>query len=459
MGELSGESRRRRLYADWRLRLRKGDAHGEVCGAGILITMRHVLTCAHVVGAPDERIWVEFVENPFIEGVEAAVVRGPGSWHPPGEEERGLDVALLALRTPRPRARPALLSRDLRSGQEVAATGYTWTHESGLTLTARVSGAHGRWVQLDSVTGTVREGFSGGAVFTLPQGGRPAEVVGMTVGRREDDPALPDGERRSRSYMIPLAEIAGEVPLVRRLSRPDAWDVGLGRRLRTWFADPAEPDVKLCHIPEDSGRDRTLRHELYRAHVHYAGGQTDRDEFVEQLAVSIMPGNGRLSVLQQWLLHGGPPPAAVTGNRQPKRRVCVAVTALDRDPDPDQLIDLLVRVRRLGFRMLLAFREGSGRTWRRAQEELQNPALCDYAGELVHRLDRLESAGAASASGMDARWTPPAPTARRHAEARRRLCAAPGPGPDASADGRTARLLGLVRAVRQDIRRWEGWLG
>jgi len=58
------------LKADWRLRLRRGGADGPVCGAGVLLTRDRALTCAHVVGEPDTRIWVEFAENPAIATIE-----------------------------------------------------------------------------------------------------------------------------------------------------------------------------------------------------------------------------------------------------------------------------------------------------------------------------------------------------------------------------------------------------
>ncbi|MFI0981832.1 serine protease [Streptomyces sp. NPDC021093] len=459
MGDRGSSSRRHRFYADWRLRLRRGDAHGPVCGAGILVTMRHVLTCAHVVGSPDQRIWVEFVESPLIEGVEATVAPGPGSWHPPGAQELGLDAALLVLRTPRPRARPALLSAVLETGQEVVGTGYTEYHESGLTLAARVLGPHGRWVQLDSVTGPVRPGFSGGAVSTLPDGGGPARVVGMTVGRREDDPALPGGEQHSRSYMIPMSELGLDMPLIRELSLPDAWDQGFRRRLRSWFTDPGQPDVKLSAVPAGSGRDRTLRHELYRAHVHYAGGRTDRGEFAEQLAALILPGGGGLDAFQRWLLRGGTPPE-IAGKR-PVSRVAVAVTALDRDPDPEQLTELLIRVRRLGFRTLITFQEGSGDTWRRARSALLDPTLLDFAGQLVRQLEACERAQDAPASGPGGGHPPDVRGARRYAETLHRMRTGPehGPeyGPHAGDAARTALLLHLIRAVQRDLLAWSRW--
>ncbi len=455
MGELSGESRGHRFYADWRLRLRREDAHGDVCGAGILITMRHVLTCAHVVGGPDEKIWVEFLESPLIEGVGATVVPGPGSWHPPGREEHGLDVALLVLETPRPRARPALLSTDLHAGEEVMSTGYPDYHESGLTLKARLVGPHANWAQLDSANDAVRRGFSGGAVFTVPRDDRPTRVVGMTVGRREDDPALPNGEQHSRSYMIPIGKIAEQVPLVRELSQPGAWDPGFRKRLAAWFTGRWQPGVKICAVAEGGGRDRTLRHELYRAHVHYAGGRTDRGEFAEQLAALIMPESGRLEPLRRWLTTGEDPPAVV--RMRPVRGMTVAVTALDRDRDPDGLIKLLGRLRGLGFRLLLTFREGGGEAWHRARCGLLDEALDDCARTGVGRLAELAERQRLTTSEPGAERGPGEHTARRHAEILRRIRRETPPGDHTCCDRRIARLLKLVADLQRDLDLWEKW--
>src|SRR5437763_16490561 len=108
------------LHADWRLRLRRGDARGPVCGAGVLVDQHTALACAQVVRDPDAVMWVEFAENRELEGVTARVP--PGGWLP--EVQDGEDVAVLRLDSPRPQARPAPLDTVLRGGMEVFATGY-----------------------------------------------------------------------------------------------------------------------------------------------------------------------------------------------------------------------------------------------------------------------------------------------------------------------------------------------
>lgn len=71
------------LRADWRLRLRRDDAHGPICGAGVLVDQYTALTCAHVVRRPDAVMWLEFAENGDLEPVSARVP--PGGWLPAGE--------------------------------------------------------------------------------------------------------------------------------------------------------------------------------------------------------------------------------------------------------------------------------------------------------------------------------------------------------------------------------------
>ncbi|MGJ5758124.1 trypsin-like serine protease [Streptomyces galbus] len=90
------------LRADWRLRLRREDAHGPVCGAGVLVDQCTALTCAHVVGRPDAVLWVEFAENSTLAPVRARVL--PDGWLP--ERGDGEDIAVLRLESPRPQARP-----------------------------------------------------------------------------------------------------------------------------------------------------------------------------------------------------------------------------------------------------------------------------------------------------------------------------------------------------------------
>src|SRR5687768_3290143 len=179
------------LRADWRLRLRREDAHGPVCGAGVLVDQYTALTCAHVVRRPDAVMWLEFAENGGLEPVAARVM--PGGWL--AEGPGGEDVAVLRLDSPRPQARRAPLDTRLWGGMEVYATGYAEGFDDGMSLWGRIGGVSGERVQLDAVTRSevVRAGFSGAGVCTRPEEGRPARVVGLVVSWRGDlGAALPE---------------------------------------------------------------------------------------------------------------------------------------------------------------------------------------------------------------------------------------------------------------------------
>ncbi|MDV9198064.1 S1 family peptidase, partial [Streptomyces sp. Wh19] len=293
------------LRADWRLRLRRGAADGPVCGAGVLLTQDRALTCAHVVGEADARMWVEFAESPAIAPVGARVAEG--GWLP-GLGATREDIAVLALDSPRPHATPATLDRSLERGREVWIGGYARSFADGMWLTGRISGAHGAWIQLDAGRNeqVVKPGFSGAAVQVRGgAAGSPERVVGMVVSWRGDlDLALPADNDLAFSYMIPVDRIAELVPLVAELSGPDGWDQGLDRRLRRWFAGGDEPAVRFSVVPHGGGRDRTLRHHLHRAHLVYRGGRTTPDHFVAELVTRLRPPRHQARAYRDWLLTG-----------------------------------------------------------------------------------------------------------------------------------------------------------
>ncbi|WP_260421759.1 S1 family peptidase [Streptomyces candidus] len=410
----TGSGGSRDFYADWRLRLRLGDARGRVCGAGILLTRNRVLTCAHVLGDAQQRIWVEFAEGHGVAPVGARLAPEPGSWIPPAlhAPESGLDVAVLALEQDRPRLDPALLGRDLPADRRtLRATGYTVHHEAGLTLFATLGGPHGRWVQLDPVNDPVEEGFSGGAVSTVAEDGAPAEVLGMTVAQVGTATA-----GQERSYMLPVAALAREVPLVDELSTPGAWDVALRQRLRDWFECDLRPPVELCLVPEGGGRDRTLQHALARAQLVHDCATRDRRRLTEQIAAQLPLGHGRLSAFRTWLLYGGEPPPGIAA--LPGRPVDLAVLGLDRDPAPHRMLPVLARVRHLGLRVLVVVRGDTPRseeTWRRTESDLLAPGLEQHVRCLLAELreteryapphrPRLADRYAAELRGIAPRW-------------------------------------------------------
>ncbi|MEU6523301.1 serine protease [Streptomyces sp. NPDC046924] len=431
------------LRADWRLRLRREDAHGPVCGAGVLVDQHTALTCAHVVRRPDAVMWLEFAENSGLEPVSARVL--PGGWLP--ERENGEDVAVLRLDSPRPQARRALLETGLWGGMEVYATGYAEGFDDGMSLWGRIGGASGERVQLDAVTKSevVRAGFSGAAVCTRPQEGRPARVVGLVVSWRGDlGELLPEDNRISFSYLIPMNRIAELSPIIRELISPRAWDHGFEERLTRWFDDPDEDPVKITVVPPGSGKDRSLRHLLHRAHVVHRGGAS-RPDLVDHALDQVTFPAGEYLAYWDWL-RGAKPAPAQAADRAPVRPVTVLVDGLDEEPRPDPLIELLARLRVFGFRLLLVFRHEGGPGWTAARDRLLRPALLHHADTLLARLQNAEFSRAILRDIVDsASLESVTETADRHWAARRLVDGERDP------QRQLTRLRALVRALRADL--------
>ncbi|WP_078491837.1 S1 family peptidase [Streptomyces yerevanensis] len=378
------------LRADWRLRLRRGDANGPVCGAGVLIAPDIAMTCAHVVRDPDDVMWVEFAENREIEPVAARVAEG--DWLP-GPDGQGEDVALLRLESPRPQARPATLEPRMWAGLQVYATGYAKGFEDGMALHGTIGGVSGEWVQVDAVhrRGVVRRGFSGAAVCTRPDEQNPPRVVGLIVSWRGDrGMPLPEDNLLAFSYLIPVERIAELSPTVKELIRPDAWDHDFERRLRTWFDDPDEDPVKITVVPPESGKDRSLRPPLHRATLRYQGGRSSRPQLAASALDYVAYPPGQYLAYWEWLLGTrlSPGPATL---RDPRRPLTIAVDGLDQESEPRPLMELLAKLRKLGFRLLIVFRTDGGTGWTPARDELLEPALVDHADLLLTRLKTLES--------------------------------------------------------------------
>ncbi|SFN58792.1 V8-like Glu-specific endopeptidase [Streptomyces sp. cf124] len=473
------------LRADWRLRLRRGSARGPICGAGVLVDQNTALTCAHVVRDPGAVMWVEFAENSDIEAVSARVP--PGGWLPGGclsgsggggarvgegrvgegrvGEGRvgaavGEDVAVLRLDQPRPQARPARLDTGLWGGMEVSATGYAEGFDDGMSLWGRIGGVSGERVQLDAVTKAevVRRGFSGAAVCTRPEEGRPARVVGLVVSWRGDmGELLPENNRLAFSYLIPVARIAELSPVIAELCGPYAWDHDFEERLTRWFADEDadEEPVKVTVVPPGTGKERSLRHLVHRADLVHRGGGSGRPDLADHALGHIAFPPGRYLAYWDWLLGTRPPPGrapALVGGRP-----TVVVDGLDEEPEPAALIALLARLRSLGFRLLLVFRHEGGTGWTAARDELLAPALLDHADALLARLERAEFSRAVRHGVVDsASLGALTETAERRRSERRSIDAGGGSGvvgEAADPQQRLARLRKLVRTLRADLRR------
>ncbi|WP_217184685.1 serine protease [Streptomyces sp. AC495_CC817] len=455
------------LRADWRLRLRRGSARGPICGAGVLVDQNTVLTCAHVVRDPDAVMWVEFAENGEIEAVSARVQ--PGGWL--AEGEGGEDVAVLRLDAPRPQARPARLETRLRGGMEVSATGYAEGFDDGMSLWGRIGGVSGERVQLDAVTKAevVRRGFSGAAVCTRPEEGRPARVVGLVVSWRGDmGELLPENNRLAFSYLIPVSRIAELCPLVAELSTPYAWDHGFEERLVRWFGDEHadEEPVKVTVVPPGSGKERSLRHLVHRADLVHRGGVSSRPDLADHALGHIACPPGQYLAYWDWLLGTRPPPSGPAPGSVSGQRVTVVVDGLDEEAEPGPLIALLARLRTFGFRLLLVFRHEGGTGWNAARDDLLAPALLAHADTLLARLERAEFSRAVRHGVVDSASLGSLTETAERRRGEFRLIdggggaggggwGGPGGGTGEGADPqqRLARLRELVHTLRADLRR------
>ncbi|MEU2621680.1 serine protease [Streptomyces sp. NPDC007157] len=435
------------LRADWRLRLRREDAHGPVCGAGVLVDQHTALTCAHVVRHPDAVMWLEFAENSALEPVAARVMAG--GWLREGGH--GEDVAVLRLDSPRPQARPARLETALSVGTEVYATGYAEGFDDGMSLWGRIGGASGEWVQLDAVTKAevVRPGFSGAAVCTRPREGRPARVVGLVVSWRGDlGRPLPEDSRLAFSYLVPVDRIAELSPFVKELSSPDAWDHAFEDRLNRWYDDPDEDPVKITVVPPGSGKDRSLRHLLHRADIVHHGGDS-RPHLADHALGRISFPVGEYLAYWDWLLGTARHPTGAAP--APARLPTVVVDGLDEDPRPGPLLELLARLRVLGFRLLLVFRHEGGTGWNTARDDLLRPALLGHADTLLDRLRLAEFGNAVRRDVVDsASLDSVTETADLRRAELRRIGALPDP------QQQLPRLRTLLRTLRADLDRQGG---
>ncbi|MFI7011477.1 serine protease [Streptomyces sp. NPDC050145] len=376
------------LAADWRVRLRSGDAAGAVLGAGVLVDARTVLTCAHVVTHPGVAIWAEFPENPAVPPVAARVL--DDGWVDDRHADPSRDLAVLRLDSPRPEARPARLSTTIPAGLPVRATGYAERFDDGMTLTGSVAGLRGALVQIDARhrREVVRRGFSGAGAWTPSPDGEPV-VVGLIVSWRGDlDEPLPEDNILAFSYLIPVTRIAELAAPVRELAAPDAWDPAFDRRTRAWLGDPGAAPVKISVVARGGGRARTLHHLEHLADLVHRPAEASRERLVERLlgrALTFAP--GQWPATRAWLLGDGPRPAAPPEGHA---RVLL-VDAVDEAHDPARLALLLGRLAESGLRLLLVFRGSEAPGWPETRDHVLEPALLTHADRLLARAEEKEA--------------------------------------------------------------------
>jgi Effector-associated domain 2/Trypsin-like peptidase domain len=189
----------------WQVRVRL--PAGPVCGAGILLSPAHVLTCAHVVPggrtAP-EGVAVDFPGSAELRALPARIVE----WFPPSAD-RG-DLAVLMLDSPVPpdvrpapvrHCGPVTTGRDVRLYRHSPGTGH------GAWVPARLTGPTASAVERVRLEGAevtdfrLQLGFSGTGVVDATSG----EVIGMLIA--ED---LVTGSEAA--WMVPVETVTGYWP-------------------------------------------------------------------------------------------------------------------------------------------------------------------------------------------------------------------------------------------------------
>ncbi|MER5891160.1 trypsin-like peptidase domain-containing protein [Streptomyces sp. NPDC001941] len=251
---------------------------GQPVGAGVLVTPRLVLTCAHVVNSAldldrystsePSRGRTLALRLPHVDRDRVLTARvAAGMWRPPRSRpaaERPVaplpgtlpyygDLAVLELDADAPTGAEPAPFLTHRDGHEVIAQ---WASGHALpTLRAmpRVS-AH-PWTALDVLGGQVRPGFSGGPLWDRAR----QAVVGLVVASHEADPTAPpspepsaarSGSTRSAPpaamYAIGLTTIEAELPDLPPVDVPAG---GRGhQRLLTALESllPSRADVREC---------------------------------------------------------------------------------------------------------------------------------------------------------------------------------------------------------------------
>ena len=179
-------------------RIGSASDHGQTIGCGLLVTPRHVITCAHVAAqglgteatdpqAPAGNLPVDLplLEHPF------RTIGRVVHWVPVREatNKDPEDIAVLELdQEAPPEAEPArLISKEPNeyTGLEVHCFGFPAGIHEGVRRHGTCRGENARgWVQLDVARGSVAGGFSGTGAWTRTPDGAVGLVVAARVAER-----------------------------------------------------------------------------------------------------------------------------------------------------------------------------------------------------------------------------------------------------------------------------------
>lgn len=221
-------------------------------GAGVLVTDRHVLTCAHVASAgtrprrPDGPLFVRFQWSDGHDPLRAVVVAD--GWHPQHPERRTGDLAVLELQDPLPEfaaAAPLVSTEGGTFAHPFHVYGYPeGPHQTdGVPANGVIRGPAGvEWIELESESALghgLAPGFSGSPVWDLALGG----VVGIVATR--DKPTERQDTRTA--YAIPVDKLAVYWPGLRRLIRAPISEEQRAK-VEGLLALPLDPDGELPRI-------------------------------------------------------------------------------------------------------------------------------------------------------------------------------------------------------------------
>lgn len=432
----------------WHARIRDA-ATDRILGAGMLVGTRHVLTCAHVVGDPENEVVVEFTTRP---GATTTARVEPDHWIPEGKAGEG-DIALLRLAEDQPEGRGASLRRQATPlAAEVHALGFPQGHPDGLWVSMRLAGScgpRGEWVQLnDWRPGEPSRGFSGAAVLNTLDDHVTGHVIGMVVGRHNGPPA-------NLAYMIPVETVARYLPRTRRWVHgpgavdpetvsdydPLVPDVALAQRMTDWLRAPSTVRVLVGDGP---GQSRTLRSVIVSSDREHrppdrvlVSAPPGTVSPVASLDLAVNASGKTVEAISQRILDrlGIPGPASgATGRvRDGVPAMTIVVYGIDEADDPVSLVDTLLRpLAEQRSRLLLVFGRDPSPALARARS-LESEAA-DAEREHVLRLlgeltDRVAGLGVAERRAVE-HWREIAP----------RVAGVPDP-PDLAA----AFLLRLLR--------------
>ena len=209
----------------WQVRI--ADASYRVLGSGVLISNRHVLTCAHVLGrGPVKPAGPFVIEFPRSASGASVPARIPADGWLPQLTTGQRDIAILEFdHELADDVEPAKLGKGLPCiGNPARVFGHPATIRDGVWTHGQISdttGPHGEWVQLAGRLAMhnerIERGFSGGGVLDEVSN----SVVGIVVAAYEP-------LDRQAAWMIPMEVVAGY------------W-----LRLQDWLSEPSSVDDEL----------------------------------------------------------------------------------------------------------------------------------------------------------------------------------------------------------------------